>query len=117
MGELWLGHDIKLASAYYRPTVADMREREEYSKAINLLTNEENRLKEKVTELERKQDEMSLLKYQHEMAMKKVFDDQLRMQSEFQKLEQAVNLTLKINKWGTSRALNNKTKRIHKSLQ
>jgi hypothetical protein len=30
------------------------------------------------------------------MAMKKVFD--ARMQSEFQKLEQAVNLTLKINK-------------------
>jgi hypothetical protein len=44
--------EIKLASAYYRPTVADMRE--EYSKAINLLLtiNEENRLKEKVTELE-----------------------------------------------------------------
>ena len=47
MRELWLGHEIKLASAYYRPTVADMRE--EYSKAINLLTiNEENSLKEKV---------------------------------------------------------------------
>ena len=92
MRELWLGHEIKLASAYYRPTIADIRE--EYSKAINLLTiNEENRLKEKVTELQRKQDEISLLKYQHEMAMKKVFDDQLRMQSEFQKLEQAVNLT------------------------
>ena len=26
MRELWLGHEIKLASAYYRPTVADMRE-------------------------------------------------------------------------------------------
>ena len=44
MRELWLGHEIKLASAYYRPTVAG-----EYSKAINLLTiNEENSLKEKV---------------------------------------------------------------------
>ena len=44
--------EIKLASAYYRPMVADMWE--EYSKAINLLLtiNEENRLKEKVTELE-----------------------------------------------------------------
>jgi hypothetical protein len=27
MRELWLGYEIKLASAYYRPTVADMRER------------------------------------------------------------------------------------------
>ena len=26
MRELWRGHEIKLASAYYRPTVADMRE-------------------------------------------------------------------------------------------
>ena len=44
MRELWLGHEIKLASAYYRPTVADMRE--EYSKAINLLTiNEEKQTK------------------------------------------------------------------------
>jgi len=40
------------------------------------------------------------LKYQYEMAMKKVFDDQLRMQSEFRKLEQAVNLTQLISKLG-----------------
>ena len=92
MRELWLGHEIKLGLSILQAN--GCRYAEEYSKAINLLTiNEENRLKEKVTELQRKQDEISLLKYQHEMAMKKVFDDQLRMQSEFQKLEQAVNLT------------------------
>jgi integrase len=45
--EMLLGHKIGLASAYYRPTEQDMYE--EYEKAIDLLTiNEENRLRKKV---------------------------------------------------------------------
>ena len=92
MRELWLGHEIKLGIRILQANCC------RYAGGVfkgyqSTEINEENRLKEKVTELERKQDEISLLKYQHEMAMKKVFDDQLRMQSEFQKLEQAVNLT------------------------
>jgi hypothetical protein len=45
--EMLLGHKIRLASAYYKPTEQEMLN--EYLKAINLLTiNEENRLKLKL---------------------------------------------------------------------
>ena len=46
-----MGHKIGLASAYYKPTQEDMLN--EYMKAVNLLTiNEENRLKQKVENVE-----------------------------------------------------------------
>jgi len=49
--EMLLGHKIGLASCYYRPTEEEMLE--EYQKAIDLLTiNEENRLKKKVESLQ-----------------------------------------------------------------
>jgi integrase/recombinase XerD len=49
--EMILGHKIGLASAYYRPTEAEMHL--EYMKAVNNLTiNEENRLKIKIEKLE-----------------------------------------------------------------
>jgi len=58
--EMLLGHKIGLAGAYYKPTEQEMFE--EYQKAVNLLTiNEENRLKIKVQTLESKEkgiDEM-----------------------------------------------------------
>jgi len=45
--EMLLGHEIGLASCYYRPTEQEMFS--EYLKAVNLLTiNEENRLKLKL---------------------------------------------------------------------
>jgi hypothetical protein len=45
--EMLLGHQIGLASAYYKPTVQEMLN--EYLKAVRLLTfNEENRLKLKL---------------------------------------------------------------------
>jgi hypothetical protein len=48
--EMLLGHKIGLASAYYKPTQEDMLN--EYMKAVNLLTiNEENRLRKKVETL------------------------------------------------------------------
>ena len=63
--EMLLGHKIGLASAYYRPTEEQMLN--EYLKAVdNLTINEENRLKKKVTELEQKQDEITLMKFKHQ---------------------------------------------------
>ena len=45
--EMLLGHEIGLASCYYKPTEREMLN--EYLKAVNLLTiNEENRLKLKL---------------------------------------------------------------------
>jgi hypothetical protein len=58
-----LGHKIGLASAYYRPT--EQERYEEYTKAVNLLTiNEENRLKIKVQLLEGEKQEITSLKNQ-----------------------------------------------------
>ena len=80
MREMWLGHDIKLAGSYYKPTVEDMRL--EYSKAINLLTiNEENRLKKKVTELESKQTEIDLMRLKYETEMKAMNQQMDKMES------------------------------------
>ena len=69
--EMLLGHKISLASAYYRLSVDEMLDA--YFVAVDLLTiNEENRLKKKVTELEQKQSEIDLMKYQHDMEMKQI---------------------------------------------
>ena len=63
--QMLLGHKIGLASCYYRPTEEEMLQ--EYMKAVNNLTiNEENRLNKKLAELEKTQDEISLLKMKHE---------------------------------------------------
>jgi len=63
--EMLLGHSIGLASAYYRPSEQEMHD--EYMKAVNLLTiNEENRLKTKVEILESKQLSYEELKAQIE---------------------------------------------------
>lgn len=49
--EMLLGHNIGLASAYYKPTEDEILD--EYMKAVdNLTINEENRLKRKVEKLE-----------------------------------------------------------------
>lgn len=51
--EMLLGHNIGLASAYYRPTDEEMYQ--EYLKAVNHLTiNDENRLRKRVDELSEK---------------------------------------------------------------
>jgi integrase len=69
--EMLMGHSVRLDDAYYRPNEKQLLA--EYSKAINELTiNEENRLKKKVTELESKQSEIDLMKYQHQMEMKQI---------------------------------------------
>ncbi|HJU79668.1 MAG TPA: hypothetical protein VJ599_08920 [Nitrososphaeraceae archaeon] len=49
--EMLLGHKIGLASAYYKPTVQEMLN--EYEKAINSLTiNEENRLRKRIEQVQ-----------------------------------------------------------------
>jgi integrase len=59
--EMLLGHKIGIASAYYKPTEQEMLN--EYSKAVNLLTiNEENRLKQKVEILEIEKSQLATLK-------------------------------------------------------
>jgi integrase len=57
--EMLLGHEIGLASAYYKPTEQEMYD--EYQKAVNNLTiNEENRLKTKVEKLEKEKDKFDM---------------------------------------------------------
>jgi integrase len=71
--ELLMGHSVGLDDAYYRPNEKQLLA--EYSKAINELTiNEEFRLRKQVTELESKQSEIDLMKYQHQMDMKQLED-------------------------------------------
>ena len=58
--EMLMGHSVGLDDAYYKPNEKQLIS--EYSKAINELTiNEENRLKNKVTELQEKQDRIDRL--------------------------------------------------------
>ena len=68
-----MGQKTGLEDSYYRPNEKKLLS--EYSKAINELTiNEENRLRKQVTELESKQSEIDLMKYQHQMEMKQIED-------------------------------------------
>ncbi len=63
--EMLMGHSVGLDDSYFRPTEKQLLT--EYLKAVNELTiNEENRLKKKVTELEQKQDEITLMKFKHQ---------------------------------------------------
>ena len=69
--EMLLGHKIGLTGAYYRPTEQDMLQ--EYEKAINLLTiNEENRLKRKVEMLTIEKSKVDLALSQIEEMKKKI---------------------------------------------
>ena len=71
--KMLMGQKTGLEDSYYRPNEKKLLS--EYSKAINELTiNEENRLRKQVTELESKQSEIDLMKYQHQMEMKQIED-------------------------------------------
>ena len=62
--EMFMGHSIGLDDNYFKPTENDVLE--EYLTAVDWLTiNEENRLKKKVKELTKKQDEIG--RYEQEM--------------------------------------------------
>ncbi len=69
--EMLLGHKIGLASCYYRPTEEEMFQ--EYEKAVNKLTiNEENRLHRELEQVKQEQDEITLMKLEHQRDMKKL---------------------------------------------
>jgi integrase len=91
-----LGWKIGLMSAYYRPTENEMIN--EYMKAVNDLTiNEENRLKKKVTELEQKQSEIDLMKYQHQMEMKGINEQLDRLGAAYSKFSKAFQLNQELH--------------------
>ena len=69
--EMFMGHSIGLDNNYFKPTENDVLE--EYLTAVNYLTiNEEGRLKKKVKELTRKQDEIEIMKQRHEEEIKDI---------------------------------------------
>jgi DNA-binding protein H-NS len=62
---MFMGHSIGLEDHYFKPSDHDVLQ--EYISAVDFLTiNEENRLKRKVIEITKKQDEIETLKQTHE---------------------------------------------------
>jgi integrase len=77
ISEMLQGHKIGLASCYYRPTEQKMYE--EYQKAVNLLTiNEENRLKIKVELLERHKTNFEELKGEMDSMREEFFKELIK---------------------------------------
>ncbi|MFL6398225.1 MAG: hypothetical protein ACJ72J_01415 [Nitrososphaeraceae archaeon] len=63
--EMFMGHSIGYDDNYFKPSENDVLE--EYLTAVDWLTiNEENRLKKKVKELTKKQDEIEIMKERHQ---------------------------------------------------
>jgi integrase len=82
--EMLMGHSVGFDDSYFRPTEKQLLT--EYLKAVNELTiNEENRLKKKVTELEQKQNEVDMLRYEHKKEMDSIRQQLDRMDSVFAK--------------------------------
>ena len=64
--EMLMGHSVGLDDCYFKPSEKQLLA--EYLKAVNELTvSPENRLKKRVTELESKQSEIDVLKYQQQL--------------------------------------------------
>ena len=62
---MFMGHSIGYDDNYFKPSYNDILE--EYLSAVDWLTiNEENRLKKKVNELTKKQDEIEVMKQRHQ---------------------------------------------------
>jgi len=69
--EMFMGHSIGLDDHYFKPSENDVLE--EYLTAVDHLTiNEENRLKKKVKELTRKQDDIEIMKERHDQEIKDI---------------------------------------------
>lgn len=67
--EVTMGHNIGISSSYYKPTEKEVLE--DYKKAVELLAiNDASRLQEKIVSLEEKQDDISLMKLEHQKEMK-----------------------------------------------
>ena len=69
--EMFMGHSIGLDDHYFKPSESDVLE--EYLTAVDFLTiSDENRLKKKVKELTKKQDEIEIMKVRHEQEIKDI---------------------------------------------
>ena len=69
--DMLIDHDVGLEKNYYRPTLNDLLQ--EYLKAVDLLTIEEShRLERKVQELTEQQDEITIMKFEHDKEMKQM---------------------------------------------
>ena len=97
--ELLLGHNLGLKSVYSKPTPTQLLEGNGdkvlgYIHGIDALTiNEENRLKVKVKNLTERQDEMTLIKVEHEEQMKTLREE---MENKFQQIFAKIDInTLK----------------------
>ena len=89
--EMLLGHGIGLAGAYYRPSESDMIK--EFMKCCNDLTiNPENRLRKQVSELEQKQSEIDLMKYEHAQEIKGINQQIDKLANAISKVSSSVSI-------------------------
>ena len=95
--KLLMGHDTGLEKSYYKPSESELLQ--DYLQAVNDLTiNEEFRLKMKITDLEAKQDDLTLLRLEHRQEMKKMQEDVERQKLEFKMLTESQKEILRVLK-------------------
>ena len=81
----------------YKPTESELLE--DYLQVVNDLTlNQEFKLKMKITELESKQDDLTLLRLEHRQEMKKMQEDVERQKLEFKMLAESQKEILQVLK-------------------
>jgi hypothetical protein len=69
--KILMDHSLGESQNYHRPTEEELLE--DYLTAVDLLTiNQENRLNKKIAELEKKQDEISIMKLKHEREINEI---------------------------------------------
>ena len=72
--ETLMGHSLGISDSYYRATDTELLE--DYLKSVQFLTIDDgNRLQEKITSLEQKQDDIGLMKLQHAQQMNAMRDE------------------------------------------
>jgi hypothetical protein len=72
--ETLMGHSLGISDSYYRATELELLS--DYRNAIEFLTLEESsRLQEKIVSLEEKQDDISLIKLEHDAEMKTIREE------------------------------------------
>jgi predicted RNase H-like nuclease (RuvC/YqgF family) len=113
--ELLMGHSVKLDDVYYDKNSGKSQTKllEEYSKAIEYLTiNEENRLRKKVEVLKAKRDEIEMLKGQAQQK-----DDKLTvMEERFNSMQsQLQNLILALGNTEDQNVINQMAQNLYDS--
>ena len=95
--KLLIGQDTGLERSDYKPTESELLE--DYLQVVNDLTlNQEFKLKMKITELESKQDDLTLLRLEHRQEMKKMQEDVERQKLEFKMLAESQKEILQVLK-------------------